>query len=238
MTSFRALLKGWGDMLRPQIFGLVLRGAALTVLLFIALQAVLFWALRSFTPGSFTLPFWGEITLGPVLSWGSLALFPVLGFFLMAPVAAAFSGLYAERVSARVEALHYASRQGVESDFWDGMLESLAVMGLALLIGIVSLVATPFLGPFAPVLFYGANGWLLGREFFQMAARRHLSDPEATWIRQRNAASATILGIMIAFALTVPLLNIAVPVLAAASFTHLFHLVSGSVGPNQSRLPE
>lgn len=232
MTSIRALFLGWGDMLRPQIFGLVLRGIGLTIGLFILLQIGLFWAIRTLAPGSLTLPFWGEVTLGPALSWGSLALFPIIGFFLMAPVAAAFSGLYAERVADRVEAIHYPATQGGDVDFWDGLLELLPLMGAVLLVGLVTLIATPFLGPFAPLLFYGANGWLLGREFFQMAARRHLDEASATAIRQRHGPTVTALGIMIAFALTIPVANIAVPVLAAASFTHLFHLLSGSTDPS------
>ena len=229
MTALRALLLGWADLLRPRIFGIVLLGIALTILLFVALQAGLFWALRLFGPDSITLPFWGELTLGSALSWGSLALFPVLGFFLMAPVAAAFAGLFSEQVATRVEDIHYPAARGAEPDFWDGLLESLAVMGAVLLVGILSLVLTPFLGPLAPVLFYVANGWLLGREFFQMAARRHLPEPQATALRKARTVTVTALGVLIAFALTIPVVNIGVPVLAVASFTHLYHLLSGSV---------
>lgn len=230
MIAVRALMLGWADLLRPRIFGLVLRGVALTIALFIALQIGAFWAIRLLAPESFSLPFWGEVTLGPALSWGSLALFPLLGFFLMAPVAAAFAGLFSGQVADRVEAIHYPAAIGTEPDFLDGLLESLAVMGAVLVVGLASLALTPFLGPLAPVLFYAANGWLLGREFFQMAARRHFSDAEATRLRKARGLAITTLGVLVAFALTVPLVNIAVPVLAVASFTHLFHLVSGPTG--------
>ena len=237
MTALRALLLGWADMLRPRIFGLVLLGIALTIGLFVALQAALFWALRLFGPDSITLPFWGELTLGSALSWGSLALFPVLGFFLMAPVAAAFAGLFSEQVATRVEEIHYPAARGAEPDFWDGLLESLPVIGLVLLVGVLSLVLTPFLGPLAPVLFYVANGWLLGREFFQMAARRHLREPQASDLRRSLSTRVTLLGVMIAVMLTVPVLNIVGPVMAAAAFTHLFHLsygLSSGQGPASS----
>lgn len=235
MTWARALILGWGDLLRGRIFGLVLRGIGLTIALFVALQTTLFWALRSFTGGTIWLPMLGEVPLGSLLGWGSLLVLPVLGIFLMAPVAAGFSGLYAERVAAEVEEIHYPNRKGSEPDFWDGLIESLAVMGAVLLVSVVTLIATPFLGPLAPVLFYGANGWLLGREFFQMAARRHLDDAEAAALRKRHAATVTMLGVAIALALSVPFLNIAIPVLAAAAFTHLYQLISGSAGPIPSR---
>jgi CysZ protein len=235
MSWARALFLGWGDLLRGRIFGLILRGIALTIALFVALQALLFWGLRSFTGGTIWLPMLGDVAVGSLLGWGSLVLFPILGFFLMAPVAAGFAGLYAERVAAEVEAIHYPNRQGSEPDFWDGLLESLAVMGAVLLVSAVSLIASPFLGPLVPVLFYGANGWLLGREFFQMAARRHLDDVQAAALRKRHGATVTMLGVAIALALTVPVLNIAIPVLAAAAFTHLYQIISGSAGPIPSR---
>jgi len=98
------------------------------------------------------------------------------------------------------------------------------------LVGIVVLILTPFVGPLAPVLFYGANGWLLGREFFHMVARRHLPAEAATALRRRRGGTVMLLGVGIAVLLTVPLLNIVVPVLAAAAYTHLFHMVRARSG--------
>lgn len=233
MTVWLALSRAWRDLLRPGIFGLLLRGVGLTILLFVALQAGLFWALRRFVSGAFGLPLIGAVDIGNALSWGALLLFPILGFFLMAPVAAAFAGLYAETVAEKVEQLHYPDNVGHDVDFWDGMLASLPLMGAVLGVAILSLALTPVLGPLAPVLFYGANGWLLGREFFQMAARRHLGEAEATARRRALSASVTGAGVMIALLLTVPFLNVAVPVLAAATFTHLFQITDA---PSRPRL--
>lgn len=221
--SLRALILAWQDLLRPRILGVVVKGIGLTLALFVALQGVIFWAIRLFTP-EISLPWVGPVAVGGWLSWGSLALLPVMGIFLMTPVAAAFSGLFAERVAMQVEDIHYPDRRGQPLDFWDGVLESLALLGLILLVGIGSLLLTPVLGPLAPLLFYGANGWLLGREFFQMTARMHLSEARATALRRDLSMQITGLGVMIAFLLTIPVVNIVVPVLAAAGFTHLFHL--------------
>lgn len=236
ITVLRALALGWSDLLRPRILSLALTGIGLTILLFVAFQAGLFWLLRLFAPDSLTLPWLGTIQIGNALSWSSLALFPLMGFFLMAPVAAGFCGLFADRVAEAVEQTHYPSRRGQPLDFWDGLLESLAIVAAVLAVGILSLLLSPFLGPLAPVLFYGANGWLLGREFFQMAARRHLTEPFATQMRQDYAGRVTAAGALVAVGLTVPLVNIAVPLLAAASFTHLFHLLSES-GNRDRRYP-
>lgn len=224
MKPLQALTLAVGDLMRPRIFGVLALGVALTLLLFAALQAGVFWVIQ-FLAAGLSLPLWiTDLPLAGVLSWGSLMLLPVMGYFLMAPVAAGFAGLFAERVSDTVEDIHYPDQRGQSVDFWDGLLESALVVGAMLLIGILHLILLPFLGPLAPVLFYGANGWLLGREFFQLAASRHFRPEQATQIRKRYSGQATALGILIAFLLTVPVLNITIPVLAAAAFTHLFHL--------------
>ncbi|WP_378945603.1 EI24 domain-containing protein [Paracoccus sp. R86501] len=226
-----ALTRGWADLLRPRILRLVLLGVALTIGLFVALQAAIFWVIRLWLPGGFTLPWIGQIELSHVLSWGSLALFPLMGIFLMAPVAAGFSGLFAEQVADAVEQIHYPRRRGKSVDFLDGLLESLAVVVAVLAVSLASLLLTPFLGPLAPVLFFGANGWLLGREFFQMAARRHMDAVQANDLRRANSLRVTLTGVLVALGLAVPLVNIMLPLLAAAAFTHLFQAVSGSDGP-------
>jgi len=224
VTVLTALARAWGDLLRPRIFGVVTLGVLLTLVLFVLLQAGAFWAIRAFAPETMTLPWIGQVTLGHALSWGSLILFPIMSIFLMAPVTAGFAGLFAERVADAVEETHYPGTKGLPVDFMEGLLESLAVVGAVLAVAVVSLILTPFLGPLASILFYLGNGWLLGREFFQMAARRHLHPAQATALRKTRTAQTTTLGVLIALLLTVPFLNVLVPVLAAAGFTHLYHL--------------
>lgn len=229
ISAVRALALGILDLFRPRIFAVVATGVALTLGLFIALQALAFWALRAWGPEAISLPWLGRVPIGEALSWGSLALFPLMSLFLAAPVAASFAGLFSEQVSERVEVAHLYPR-GRGLGFLDGLSDSLVVLGAVVLVSVAVLVVTPFVGPLAPVLFYGANGWLLGREFFHMAARRHLPAEGADALRRDRGGAVTALGIGIALLLTVPLLNIVVPVLAAAAYTHLFHIVRAKRG--------
>lgn len=46
----RALFLAFGDLLRPRILGVVALGVGLTLLLFAALQAGAFWAIRNLAP--------------------------------------------------------------------------------------------------------------------------------------------------------------------------------------------
>lgn len=220
-----ALTRGWLDLLRPSILGVVALGVGLTLGLFIALQFAAFWALRVWAPEAITLPWLGRFAIGEALSWGSLALFPLMSLFLAAPVAAGFAGLFTERVAVTVEETH-GYPPGRSLDFVDGLLDSAVILGAVVLVGLAVLILTPFVGPLAPVIFYAANGWLLGREFFQMAARRHLDADASDGLRRARAGTVTLLGVGVALLLTVPVLNIVVPVLAASAFTHLFHMLA------------
>ena len=50
-------------------------------------------------------------------------------------------------------------------------------------------------------------------------------------MRRAHAGRITATGVLVAVGLVIPLVNIAIPLLAAAAFTHLFQMVSGSTGP-------
>ena len=67
-----------------------------------------------------------------------------------------------------------------------------------------------------------ANGFLLGREYFELAALRHLSLAAADALRQRNAGRIVFAGMIISVLSTVPLLNFAAPLFGAALMVHLF----------------
>lgn len=232
----RALTLATGDLFRPALLGLILRALLLTVVVLLVLQGVAVAAIRAFAPPTLHLPLLGEVAIREWLSWGSIALLPVLGLFLMAPVATTICGMMSDAVAGRIEALHYPDRRGRDQSLRAGLGEALGVTFLVIAVTLLTLVLTPVLGPLAPVLFYGANGWLLGREFFQAAAARHMPRAEARDLRRRMGSTVTATGVVIALLLTVPVLNILMPLLAMATFTHLYQISAGSGGP-RSRHP-
>ena len=86
-----------------------------------------------------------------------------------------------------------------------------------------AVLAYIFAGPFAPVLFLLLNGYLLGREFFMLAAERRMSRVQAVALRRENATTVWFAGILMATPLAIPLVNLVIPVLGADTFTHLVH---------------
>jgi uncharacterized protein involved in cysteine biosynthesis len=78
--------------------------------------------------------------------------------------------------------------------------------------------------PFLAVpIFYALNGYLLGREYFTVAAMRREGRAGAKAMQQRYNGQIWMAGVLMAIPLTIPLMNLFIPILGAATFTHLYH---------------
>ena len=71
------------------------------------------------------------------------------------------------------------------------------------------------------------NGYLLGREYFALVARRRLGAEAAAALGRRHLARIWFLGTAMAVPLSVPVVNLVVPILGVAVFTHQFHRMAG-----------
>jgi len=203
----------------------LLKGVGLTLGLLIAITLVFSWLVGWVTPDSFALPWIGEITwVGSALSWGAVLLMMVLSVFLMVPVASAFTGIFLDDVAEAVEDRHYPGLPTVPPmTLWDTIRDSLGFFGVLVAVNLVALVLMFFVGPFAPVLFWAVNGYLLGREYFQMAAMRRLGREGANQLRARYSGQIWLAGTLMAMPLSIPVVNLLIPILGAATFTHMFH---------------
>ncbi|MDP3860161.1 MAG: EI24 domain-containing protein [Phaeovulum sp.] len=218
-----------GDLFRARALGVLALGVALSLALLVLVYAGFVQLIDWTTPDVLTLPWVGEVHwVRDLLSWGSLAFMLVASFFLMMPVASLFTGLFLETVAAGVEARHYPQLPPASgASFTQALQDSLNFLALLIGANIVALILYTVMGPAAPLLFWGLNGYLLGREYFQMVALRRLDRAAAKALRRKHWGEIWVAGVLMALPLTVPLVNLVVPVLAAASFTHLFHRLRG-----------
>jgi len=225
---FASFLKALAQLPDPRFRSVLWRGIGLTIALLIGLYAVLLWLIEWLTAEPITLPGVGEITwLGDLLGWGSLGLVILLSVFLMIPVASAITSLFLDEVAQAVEDKHFPSLPAVpQVTFWDGLRDSVNFLGVLIGANILAFVLYALL-PFAAILiFYGLNGYLLGREYFQLAAMRRVGRVRAKELHRQHGAKIWIAGCLMAVPLSVPLVNLVIPVLGAATFTHLYHAVS------------
>ena len=222
LGSFFAALGQLGD---PRFRGVLLKGLGLTIAVFIAIYMAFVTGIGWIVGDSLTLPWLGEVTwVDDAISWGAIPLMLLLSVVLMVPVASAITSLFLDDVADAVEARHYPGLPPAHPvSFADGLRDSLSFLGVLIAANLVALVLYIFLAPFAPFIFWGLNGFLLGREYVTVAAVRRVGREQAAVLRRRHMITIWIAGVLMALPLTVPLVNLLIPILGAATFTHLFH---------------
>ena len=221
-TAFLRALAQLGDRRFRRVVGV---GVLLALALLVAVYALFLQAVWWITPDSVDVPFVGVVTgLETLLGWASLLLMLGLSVFLMVPAASAFSGLFLEDVAQAVEDRHYPGLPPVpRARLMDTLVETANFVGLLIAVNVVALFVYIFTGPFIPVAFWALNGLLLGREYFTLVATRRLGRPAAKVLRGQHWLQIWMAGTLMAVPLSVPLINLAIPVLGVATFTHMFY---------------
>jgi uncharacterized protein involved in cysteine biosynthesis len=152
----------------------------------------------------------------------------VLSVVLMVPVAAAVVGFFLDDIAAAVEARHYPALPPVQPlGLSEQVADSARFLALVVAVNAVALVIYLTVPPLAPFVFWIVNGFLLGKEYFQLVAMRRLGRAGGLALAQRHFWRIWIAGTLMAIPLSVPLLNLVVPIVGVAVFTHQFHRLAG-----------
>jgi uncharacterized protein involved in cysteine biosynthesis len=223
---FGAISKAVAQLGDPAIQRLIGLSIVLTIAVF-AVLAVLAWWLIGWLSG--LQGWWGEAA-----QIGGLLATAVIAWFTFPALAAAISAIFSDRVVEAVEARYYPGRPApFEVPLWESILDGLK---LALLSLVANLLALPFLifPPLYFVIAYGINGYLLGREYYEMPAFRRLQRRVAKQVYAANRGRFTLGGVLIAILSTIPIVNLIAPILATAFMVHLFESV---VNLDHDRLP-
>lgn len=222
-------MRAIGQLGDPRFRSVLLRGVGLSVLLLAGATALLVWGARWLVGPTVTLPWIGPVTwLDEAAGLAVVPLALIASVFLMVPVASAFTGLFLDRIAQAVEDRHYPHLPPPRGQGWsEVMRETAGFLGLVVVVNAVALVAYIVFAPVALLLFWAVNGFLLGREYAHMVAARRMPAAEAKAWRRRNRLTLWVTGVLMAVPLSVPVLNLLVPVVGAATFTHRFHRLRG-----------
>lgn len=154
---------------------------------------------------------------------GGVAAF-LLAWLLFPAAVVTVSGLLIDDVVDRVEALHYPDLGPAPRLSWvAGVVVSLRLAAVVIVVNLVALplyLVTPGLNL---VIYYVVNGYLLGREYFELIANRRLGLEQARVLRRSHPFGPFLAGVIIAFLSSIPLLNLFLPVIAGALMVHVFH---------------
>ncbi|SDD07556.1 EI24 domain-containing protein [Ruegeria marina] len=229
MIIINSFLLALGQIGDPRFRKVLLLGVGLTFALLVGVYAGFLWLIQTFIGPEVTLPVLGEVTwVGGLLSVSSLLFMMVLSVFLMVPVASAITSMFLDEVAQAVEDRHYRGLPPVAPvPFGEALKDTVNFLGVLIVANLLAFVLYVFFAPFALFIFWGLNGFLLGREYFTLAAMRRVGRDGARRLRSQHLITIWAAGVLMAVPLSVPLVNLLIPILGAATFTHIFHALHG-----------
>jgi uncharacterized protein involved in cysteine biosynthesis len=213
----------------PAFRSVLLRGLAITLAVFVLLSIGLFYGVGQ-------LPSTGTGWLDSLIAVISgLGLF-LLKLLLFPLVLTAAIGLFLDDVAEAVERKHYAAEpMGKPLQLAASLLQSLRFLLTVLAINLLLLpvyLLLLFFPPFKLALFFVVNGYLVSREYFELVASRYLPRAEMERLRRLHRGNLWLAGMLIVLLLTIPLVNLVVPIVATAFMVHIFkRLPRGSEMP-------
>jgi CysZ protein len=208
-------LAAFREILTPPFRAVLVKVLGLTLLILIGAVALLDHGLLLLVAVHAA---WLSTLLGFVAGLGLL----VGSVFLVAPVSSVVAGFFIDDLAEHVERdLDPLAPPGRPLRILPALV--LSVRFGALQLGVTALALLLLLVPGVnAVAFLGANAYLLGRQYYEFVALRHLSPAEAERLRQRHAGRIALAGLVMAAVVAVPVLNLLTPLFATAFMVRVF----------------
>ena len=165
-----------------------------------------------------------------ILEWlfGAAGIFAVLiaSFILFPAIMVLAMSFLLEDVVAAVERRHYPNLPPARAQpIGEMVMGALAFAGITVALNLLFLpvyLLLLFVPPLNLFVFYLLNGYLLGREYFELVAVRRIELASAKRLRRAYRGRVLLAGAAIAFLLTLPLINLVMPIVATGFMLHIF----------------
>jgi uncharacterized protein involved in cysteine biosynthesis len=223
---FSALAKAFGQLSDPAFRQVLVRSVLAALAVFIGVwiaawfglswsgEALSGWA--ALEPGGF----WDE-TVGWVVGAAGVVAVLVASFLLFPAVMLIALSFLLDDIAEAVERRHYPELQPARGQPpGEAVASALLFLAKSLVLNILALplYLVPLLNLF---VFYLLNGYLLGREYFELVAARRFDMEGVRRLRRRYRGQVMLAGVVIAFLLTVPIVNLVTPIVATGFMLHV-----------------
>ena len=150
----------------------------------------------------------------------------VIAWLLFPTLASFFITLFLEDIVEAIESRHYPNilLEKINNPSATFII-SLRFTAIALFLNILAIpfyFFTIWFPPLGIFVFYCLNGYLLGREYFELVALRHIKMEDIPSIRQANRLKLFLFGSVTTFLFTIPIINFLAPILGVTGMTHFF----------------
>jgi uncharacterized protein involved in cysteine biosynthesis len=212
-----ALIKAFAQWSDPRLRRILKIGVAMALACWVGLALIASMVLKSVTLFENS---WADIGSGVALGLAALVV-PLLFFSAVATFVMSF---WLDDVADIVEERHYPGLGPARHLGWREAL--LASTRFLLVMVAVTLAAAPvyvalLLFGLGIILNYAVNGYLLGREYFELVASRRMESDQARLLFRNNLGRLWLCGAVINLLFQIPLLNLTAPVIAAAFMVHV-----------------
>jgi CysZ protein len=217
-----AAVKTLSQIFSPPFRGVLFRALGLTLAIlaaiWVGLYALFDWFLFDWVTAQ-------DPMLATVLQiLAGIGLLIGLGF-LIAPVTSLFAGLFLDEIAEEVEKTYYPlDRPGRSMPMGESIAIAVRFTALVVAVNLVVLVLVLLPG-INVAAFFIANAYLLGREYFEAVAARFHDKETVAELRARAGARVFLAGLVIAFVLAIPIVNLLTPLFATAFMVHVFKAV-------------
>src|SRR5688572_7390148 len=202
------IVQAFAQTFSPQLRRILLKAMALAVLLLLVLGVIA----QMLITHMISLPAPFEMALAIVTGLGLIA----GAIYLMGPISSLIGALFVDEVAEEVERTNFpADPVGRTLPIAQSLVLSVKFFGLVLLVNFIALLFLLIPGVNIAA-FFVANGYLLGREYFQLAAMRYRPVEDAQALRREHAVRVFLAGLAIAGVVIVPILNLITPIFATA----------------------
>lgn len=210
-----ALIKAFSQASDPPFRRVIVKGAVAAIVLFLALVAIAAWGFEH-------LALTGINWLNQVIAaMGGIGAVIVAGL-LFPGAMMAVQGIFLDDAALSVETRHYPDNIGTPPPMARAVWGSLRLAILSIVLNLLTLPFYFFVPAVNLVIFYALNGYLLGREYFEVVALRHMPLDAARMLRRRNRGATFVAGVIITFLFTIPVASWFMPAFATAFMAHVF----------------
>ena len=210
----KAARQAFEELLSPPFRAVMVKCVAFTLALLAGLIIAVEWSFAHFV----AWPDWIETGIQVL---GGLALLAG-SIFLIPPVTSLIAGLYLDDIASVVERQNFPDDpRGRELSTARSIWLAVRFFFVVLIVNLIALLLLLVPGVNL-IAFYLGNGYLLGREYFELAAMRHVSEREAKRIRKANSTSVLLCGLVIAALASVPILNLLTPLFATGFMVRMW----------------
>ncbi|MEM1288013.1 MAG: sulfate transporter family protein [Pseudomonadota bacterium] len=156
----------------------------------------------------------------------------IAAIFLVVPLTALMAGLFADEIAEALEKTHYGEDlPGRSLPFLVGLREAIGFFAIVVVVNLFAFALLLVPGVNA-IIFLLANGYLLGREYFELVAMRHRPKNQVTELRRDHGGKVLLSGLAVALMVAIPLVNLLTPIFATALMVHLHKSLPAPKAPS------